>query len=372
MSNLALERSFAPVGIRTRIRRSAKRTVLAGLAIAAVLGAARYGDRWWQEGRFIESTDDAYVGGNVTPISPHIASFVSRILVGDNEHVEAGQLLLRLDDQDMRAAADHAQAVLNARQAMLAGLKARTELQRCIVRQGSAELDARRAQADFARQDAERYRNLATTSAASRQEAQRATALDLQTTAAVHSAAAALGAAAQQRGVRGADATEAAAEVAQAAADLRTARLNLGYTELRSPIEGYVGSRAAQAGAFVSTGAYLLTIVPAHRLWVDANFKEDQLGRMRPGMPASVVADVMPGRVMHGRVLSLAPGTGAIFSVIPPENATGNFTKIVQRVPVRIELDAGDATLGGVRPGLSVTVRVDTRPGSGSNGRGAS
>ncbi len=158
-----------------------------------------------------------------------------------------------------------------------------------------------------------------------------------------------------------ADTGAAEAAVAQAQADLQTARLNLGYTEIRAPIDGYVGNRAAQVGAYVTPGTYLLSISPAHGLWVDANFKEDQLAGMRPGQQATVVADVLPGHVLHGHVLSLAPATGAIFSVIPPENATGNFTKIVQRVPVRIALDGADATLGTLRPGLSTTVSVDTR-----------
>ena len=134
-----------------------------------------------------------------------------------------------------------------------------------------------------------------------------------------------------------------------------------GYTKIRSPIDGYVGNRGAQIGAYTTIGTALLSIVPAHGLWVDANFKEDQLARMHPGQKSIFFADVLPGRTFEGRVLSLAPATGAIFSVIPPENATGNFTKIVQRVPVRIAVDDGDGSLGVLRPGLSTTVSVDTR-----------
>ena len=137
------------------------------------------------------------------------------------------------------------------------------------------------------------------------------------------------------------------------------------YTEIRSPIDGYVGNRAAEVGAYVSGGAYLATIIPAHKLWVDANFKENQLERMAPGQPATVVADVLPDHVFHGHVVSLAPATGAVFSVIPAENATGNFTKIVQRLPVRIELDRDDPMLRDLRPGLSANVSVDTRSDSG-------
>src|SRR5262249_17733141 len=153
---------------------------------------------------------------------------------------------------------------------------------------------------------------------------------------------------------------EAEAAVVQAQADLQTARLNLGYAEIRSPIDGYVGNRAARVGAYVSQGTYLLTIVPAHGLWVDANFKEDQLGGLQAGQLSTIVADTLPGHVFHGHLLSLAPATGAVFSVIPPENATGNFTKIVQRVPVRIVLDDEDASLGRIRPGLSTVATVAT------------
>jgi len=177
----------------------------------------------------------------------------------------------------------------------------------------------------------------------------------------VASAQAAHAAANQQLSVLAASIDEAAAAVAQAQADLQTARLNLGYAEIRSPISGYVGNRAARVGAYVSQGTYLLSIVPAHGLWVDANFKEDQLARMQPGQPATIAADTLPGHVFHGHVLSVAPATGAVFSVIPPENATGNFTKIVQRVPVRIALDDEDASLGRIRPGLSTVATVDTR-----------
>ena len=202
------------------------------------------------------------------------------------------------------------------------------------------------------------------TSYGSRQNAERASATDQEAQAATKSAEAALAAARQQLIVLRREIAAGRAGVAQAKADLETARLNLGYTEIRSPIEGYIGNRAARVGAYVASGAYLLSIIPAQGLWVDANFKEDQLAHMRAGQPATVVADIRPGKTFHGHVLSLAPGTGAIFSVIPPENATGNFTKIVQRVPVRIALDDADARLGELRPGLSTTVSVDTRPGS--------
>jgi membrane fusion protein (multidrug efflux system) len=149
--------------------------------------------------------------------------------------------------------------------------------------------------------------------------------------------------------------------LAGAIADRDTAQLNLGYTELRAPVDGTVGNRSARTGAYATIGAQLTALVPARGLWVDANFKENQLARLGAGLPATVVADVLPGQAFHGHVASLAPATGAVFSVLPAENATGNFTKIVQRVPVRILLDRGAGELGRLRPGLSVTATVDQR-----------
>jgi membrane fusion protein (multidrug efflux system) len=362
MSDIVLERATITTRPPSELAKRLRKWALLASAVALLgLAGARYGENWWHVGRFIETTDDAYVGGNVTAISPHVAGFVAQILVQDNQYVRAGDLLARLDDRDLRAAVDHAEAILEQRKAALAGLRAKYALQRSLIDQAAADIDARSAQAQFAREEAERYRALVLTSAGSKQDAQRTFALDHQARAALASAEAALAAARQQLAVLDTQIAEAAAAVAQAEADLRTARLNLSYTEIRAPVDGYVGNRAAQLGAYVAEGAYLLTIVPAQGLWIDANFKEDQLARMRPGQPVTIIADALPGHELRGHVLSVAPGTGAIFSVIPPENATGNFTKIVQRVPVRIALDDTDATLGGIRPGLSITASVDTR-----------
>jgi membrane fusion protein (multidrug efflux system) len=332
-----------------------------GLVSLVALGAARYGYDWWTVGRFVESTDDAYVGGNVTPISPHVAGFVSEILVGDNSYVHAGQPLIRLDDRDFRAVLDRATSTVAQRKAALANLQAKLTLQQSTIRQAQADLDAKTAEAAFAKEEDSRYARLAQTAAGSQQNAERARAAAQAAQSAVASSEAAVEAAKEQLIVLGAEIDEAGAAVEQAQADVQTATLNLNYTEVRSPIDGYIGNRAAQVGAYVTGGAYLLTVIPAHELWVDANFKEDQLARMAPGEPVNVFADVLPDHVFRGRVMSLARGTGAIFSVIPAENATGNFTKIVQRVPVRIALDLNDADLRLLRPGLSTTVSVNVR-----------
>ncbi len=362
MQSAVLGRVAVPTPRKVAALPSLKALALAGAALLAAIGAGWYATEWWRTGRFIESTDDAYASGNVTAVSPHVAGFVAQILVSDNQHVDAGQVLIQLDDRDFRAALDHAKASVAERRAALAGLQAKLTLQQASIRQAEADLAAKTAQAGFARQEEIRYRALALTPAGSRQNAERTQAAGAAARANSEAAADAVAAARQQLSVLNAAIAEARAGEAQAEADLATARLNLGYTEIRAPIDGYIGNRAAQVGAYVAGGAYLLSVIPARGLWVDANFKEDQLAQMRPGQPATVFADVLPGKVFRGHVQSLAPGTGAIFSVIPPENATGNFTKIVQRVPVRIALDDGAATLGELRPGLSTTVRVDTRP----------
>ncbi len=356
----------APAGIaKKQGLRLARRGLAFLLSAALLVAAADYGWSWWRVGRFLETTDDAYVGADVTTIAPHVAGFVAQILVADNQHVHAGQVLMRLDPSDFEAAVARAEAGVAEENASLASLKAKYALQQSLIRQAEADVAAKKAAAVFASQDDLRYRSLARIDVASRQDAQRAVAATASAHAAVTSANAALDAARQQLAVIETGIAGAKAAVAQGEAELRLAKLNLGYTAIKAPVDGYVGDRSAQIGAYVSAGTNLLAIVPAHGLWVDANFKEDELARMRPGEAATIVADVLPGRVFHGRVVSLAPATGALFSVIPPQNATGNFTKIVQRVPVRIAIDGDGAALGLLRPGLSTNVTVDTRTDQG-------
>ena len=347
--------------LQTAGRRSYKKLLLALGASAAIIAAVTYGYHWATVGRFIESTDDAYVGGDVTAIAPHVAGFISEIAVQDNQRVQKGAILMRLDDRDFRAALEHAQAALADRRAVLANLRAKYATQQSTIHEASAELSAKIAQAQFAREDNARYQGLMRVVATSRQDVQRAATADQVAQSSAAAARATLTGASQQLQMIAADIEQARADVAQAEADVKTATLNLGYTEIRAPIDGYVGNRAVRVGAYVPVGAYLTSVIPARGLWVDANLKEDQLAHIRAGENATIVADTLPGREFHGRVESVAPGTGAVFSVIPPENATGNFTKIVQRVPVRIALDADGARLGGLRPGLSITASIDTR-----------
>jgi membrane fusion protein, multidrug efflux system len=353
-----------PASTATRPRRRLRfdrRLALVLFGLVAAGAALWYGWRWWEVGRFIETTDDAYVGGNVTTLSPHVAGFVEKILVGDNAFVHQGELLIQLDGRDYATRLAHAEAMVRQQGAALANLRAKYAWQQSLIREAEADLAAKQAEAGYARADATRYHALAVTSYGSLQNDQKASAAEQKAAAAVRAGAAALDAARQQLAVLDTQIAETEAAEAAAEADRKSAELSLGYTRIRAPIDGYVADRAARTGAYVPVGAALLSIVPAHGLWIDANFKEDQLAHMRPGQPVSFTADVLPGRRFTGHVTSLAPATGAIFSVIPPENATGNFTKIVQRVPVRIAVADGAGTLGLLRPGLSTTVSVDTQ-----------
>jgi membrane fusion protein (multidrug efflux system) len=359
MSTTVLER--APE-VRVRKRRLGLRTVaIAGAALLIGAGIAWYGYNYLTIGRFIESTDDAYVGGDVTAMAPKVSGFIADVAVTDNQMVHRGDLLIRLDDRDYRAALARAEAMVAGQQATLANLDATRRLQAAVIRQAQAGIAAADAETQRARDDQARYQSLARTAAASVQTSQKADADYKQALAGADKARAALDAAQQQVLVIDTQKLQTQAALDAATADRDTARLNLGYTELRAPFDGVVGNRSARTGAFAGVGSQLIAIVPARGLWVDANFKENQLAKMHEGEPVTIYADVLPDVVFHGHVGSLSPATGAQFSVLPPENATGNFTKIVQRVPVRVLLDGDASELGRLRPGLSVTAEVDMR-----------
>jgi membrane fusion protein (multidrug efflux system) len=359
MTSQTIDRGVVSLPPKTATTGSRKRLLLAGGAIVVGIAATWYGYDWWTVGRFIESTDDAYVGGDVTVIAPKVSGFVAEVAVADNQAVHAGDLLVKLDDRDYRAALAKAEAAVAGQQATLANLDATRRLQQALIAQAQAGIAAADAEIIRAHDDQVRFRDLSAHAAASVQTSQKADADYKQALAAGDRARAAADAAVRQLDVIDTQKRQTEAALAGAVADRDTARLNLGYTELRAPIDGTVGNRSARQGAYATIGAQLISLVPAQGLWVDANFKENQLARMKPGQPVTISADVLPGETFHGHVVSLAPATGAQFSVLPPENATGNFTKIVQRVPVRVMLDGDGAVLGRLRPGLSVTADVD-------------
>jgi membrane fusion protein (multidrug efflux system) len=349
----------APVDPFKKARFSGKTRVATCLGVILAVAVGAYGWHWWVDGRFMENTDDAYVGGDVTVVSSKVPGYIAKVLVSDNEAVHAGQLLVQLDDRDYRAALQRAESAVAAQRALLANLDATRNLQQAVIAQAQAGLSSTQAESARAREDQQRYRNLVAKAAVSLQSEQKADADYMQAVAAGQKAQAVLLAQQREVDVIATRRQQAEAALAQAIAERDLTQLNLGYTELRAPADGVIGNRRSRAGAYAAAGAPMLSLVPARGLWIDANFKESQLARLRAGQPVNIEADVLPGHVFHGHVTSVAPATGAQFSVLPPENATGNFTKIVQRVPVRITLDEADGTLGTLRPGLSVTAEVD-------------
>jgi membrane fusion protein (multidrug efflux system) len=345
------------------VKRNKKRLLITAVAAVLGVGAIWYGADWWSDGRFLQSTDDAYIGGDVTVIGPKVPGYIAQVAVTDDQAVHAGDILVRIDDRDYRVAVQKAEGAVAAQVALIANLDATKQLQEAVIAQAQAGTAATGAEALRARDDQTRYKDLSAKEAASLQSSQKADSDFKQAVANNQRSQATLMAAQRQIDVIAAQKQQAQAALTQAEADRDLAKLNLGYTVLRSPIDGTVGNRRARAGAYASAGSQLLAIVPARGLWVDANFKEGQLSKIHPGERATIEADVMPGHAFHGRVASIAPATGAQFSILPPENATGNFTKIVQRVPIRILLDDNDSVLGTLRPGLSVTAEVDSRTG---------
>jgi membrane fusion protein (multidrug efflux system) len=340
---------------------SFKHVAFVALAIIASIGIAKFSYDWWTIGRFTQTTDDAYVDGDVTVIAPKVAGFISQLAVTDNQSVHAGHLLLKLDGRDYRAALAKAEAAVALQKAALVNLDATRNLQDAVVTQAQAGIAAADAEITRTHDDQVRAKNLLATGVESTQEFQQADADYKTALANGDKARAAFTAAQRQLEVIATQKQQAQASLDSAIADRDLAQLNLSYTELRAPMDGIVGNRSAQVGAYATVGSQLISLVPSHGLWIDANFKEDQLARMHAGSPATVQIDLLGGKKFHGHVVSIAPATGAQFSVLPAENATGNFTKIVQRVAVRILLDDENAALGALRPGLSVTANVNTK-----------
>ncbi|CAO4163580.1 HlyD family secretion protein [Methylorubrum populi] len=344
-------------------RRGKARRVVPLLLALALAGTGAYGWYWWTAGRFIETTDNATLQSDKVVVSPRIAGMVAEVLVGDNQPVAAGQVLVRLDDRERRILLTQAQAEVERDKAQLQGVAAAVIQQKARIEGAEADVANTGAALTFSKQEHERYRDLLRTGAGTVQRQQQSEADLHQRQAAADRAAAALDAARKQveslRALEGA----ARASLEGARAKVEQARLNLDFTTITAPVAGVVGDRSARAGQYVAAGTNLLTLVPMGRdLYLVANFKETQVGAMAAGQAVTFTVDALPGHLFRGRVASLAPGTGAQFALLPPENATGNFTKIVQRVPVRIAIDPDDPLLDRLRPGLSVEASVHLRP----------
>jgi membrane fusion protein (multidrug efflux system) len=334
---------------------------VAGLAVAVALGVTA--SWWFTEGRYIESTDNAYVQGDIAVLSPRIEGDVAAIQVADNQRVRAGDPLIVLDPTDWRsrlaqatAAAAEAAAAVETAQRQVGQQQATIEAAQAAIVQAQAE--QARATADAARSG-----SLVAGGWASRQANDQAIADSRKANAAVVAAQAQKAAAEQQLDVLRAQVVQTRARQQNAAAAAQLAENNLAYTVIRAPFDGIAGNRAAELGQHVTPASQLIAVAPLReQLYVVANFKETQLRRMQPGMKVQLIPDIDPGAAVDGRVDSLAPATGALFSLLPPENATGNFTKVVQRVPVKLVVDPAQATHAQwLRAGLSVTAEVDTR-----------
>lgn len=338
-----------------------KKPVLLAIAAFAALAAGTTGLRWATEWRYVETTDDAYVEGDITNMAPKVSGHVVEVAVTDNQPVKAGDVLVRIDDRDFKARLAEARALVAARKAAAGQLDDKVAVQQAMLMQAGAGIASAQADLKRSRADLSRTERLVKDDYVSRQRFDSQAADAAKAEASVRGTSAQAMGAKRQVAVLEADRDIADAQLAQAQAQLALAEADLDATIIRAPADGVIGNRVARLGMYVRIGQHLLSVVPLSTVWIDANFKETQIGRMHPGNRADITVDAFPDVVVVGTVTGFAPASGAKFSLLPPENATGNFTKIVQRVPVRINLPADNPLAGRLRPGLSVTARVDVR-----------
>jgi membrane fusion protein (multidrug efflux system) len=360
LSALPTEDGIAKANPVARPQRLRKR-LLVGAGFIALAAGTHFGWQYWTVGRFEVSTDDAYIRADSTTIAPKVSGYIAAVLVGDNERVKAGQVLARIDDRDFKVALDQADADLEASRATVANKTAALEAQQSVIDAARASIAVDQANQTFAEQDNQRYAALAAKGFGSVQNAQQASSRISAARAAVARDEAALASAIKQVDVLNAELAQARAAVARSEAAWKQAELNLSYTGIIAPVDGVVGNRTLRVGQYVQAGTQLMAVVPTQSAYIVANYKETQLTDVRPGQPVEVQVDTFPGSVFRGRVDSIAPASGQEFALLPPDNATGNFTKVVQRIPVKITLDPESAAAAELRPGMSVTPTIDTK-----------
>ena len=359
-----------PVAVRENApeanpKRRLNRKALAVAGLLAVLGVGGwYANYWWTAGRYLVSTDDAYVGAKSTTLAAKVSGYVEAVLVEDNAHVREGDVIAKIDDGDYRLAVDSARGKVTTQQATIDRIGKQIDAQQAAIDQAKAQLAS--AQAGSARADADyaRQQQLAARDYASKQALDAALAAKDQSRASVQGAQAAVEAAEANVQVLKAQQEEAARTLKELGTALAKAERDLSFTVIKAPMDGVIGNRAMQIGDYVQPGQRLASLVPLDAVYVDANFKETQLGKLRPGQPVKIAVDSLGGDKIDGTLVSVAPASGSVFSLLPPDNATGNFTKIVQRVPVRIQVPGELAGQRVLRPGMSVVVSVDTKPGA--------
>nr|WP_246637515.1 HlyD family secretion protein [Burkholderia catarinensis] len=318
-----------------------------------------------QFGHGTEVTDDAYVAADFTLVAPKVSGLISKVAVEDNQHVRAGDLLAQIDGRDFEVALRNTRSELQAAQARLENVQARAVRQHALIEQAVAAVHADDAALVFAGQNAKRYEVLSQQGAGTQEQRQQTSFTQRQQAAIRERDAAVLSAAQKELGVLASEDAEARAAVERAKAAVEQAKLNLSYTTIVAPVDGVVGRRDVRVGAYVSPGTTLLAIVPLAQAYVVANFREVQLTRMKPGQRVQVRVDAMPDVVLAGRVESIAPATGLTFAPIAPDNATGNFTKVVQRLPVKIILDEGQPGAARLKVGMSVVPSIDVSARAG-------
>jgi membrane fusion protein (multidrug efflux system) len=342
-------------------RHRLRKLLLVGASVLALAGSTYFGWDYWTVGRFQVSTNDAYVKADNTTVAPKVSGYIGEVLVGDNEPVRAGKVLARIDDRDFRVAVDQAKAELDAAKAAIANKQAMLTAQQSVIEAARATIAVDQANLTFAEQDDKRYSQLAATGYGSIQNAQQATARIAAARATLARDTAALQSTVTQLDVLKAELAQAQATLARDEALLRQAELNLSYTTIVSPVDGVVGNRTLRVGQYVQAGTQLMAVVPTAAAYVIANYKETQLTGVRPGQAATIEVDTFPGVTFKGHVDSIAPASGQEFALLPPDNATGNFTKVVQRIPVKITLDPGSPLADELRPGMSVVPSIDTK-----------
>ncbi|MCX5495718.1 HlyD family secretion protein [Kaistia dalseonensis] len=344
----------------------ARRAILA-VAVIAVLGVGAYlGWQYWAVWRFEQATDDAYVQADVVAIAPQVAGYLASVEVADNQHVKAGDVLATIDQRDYQAAVDQASADVAQAQAAIAGVGAELNEQHALISEATATINADQAAELYAEQNNRRFGTLATNGFGTVQDAQQATSQINAAKATVTKDQAALAAATAQIDTLNAQRAAAEATLQHNQAALDKAKLNLGYTVLRAPVDGVVGMRQLRVGLYVQPGQQLLALVPLGQTYIVANYKETQLADVYPGQPVRIDVDTFAGTPVRGKVQSIAPASGQEFALLPPDNATGNFTKIVQRIPVKIAIDRTDPLAGRLLPGMSVTTTIEVGPTSQS------
>ncbi|WP_199178497.1 HlyD family secretion protein [Acidimangrovimonas sediminis] len=347
-----------------------RKLVLGGIGIVLVVGAAVYGYNYWTVGRFMVSTDDAYVDADSVMVSPRVGGQIEQIAVRNNQSVTKGQILARIDDSDLKNALASAQAKLAAARADASALVAQIAQQKTSVTEAQATVSVDRAQLDYAKLENRRYDQLSQKGAGSIQNAQQARTDLAAKQATLDHDTAAVEAAKQQVAILQSQLAAEKAQVTQLASDADQARLNLGYATIRAPFDGTVGNLTGRVGQNVTSSTPILVLVPMSRTYVTANYKETQLGDVHPGQSVKISVDTFPGQSVRGTVESISPASGQKFSLLPADNATGNFTKVVQRIPVRIEIDQNDPLAGKLRPGMSVEPVIDTRTGGNADTAG--